>query len=356
MKIIRIALILGIAVILYVLTSRLFLNEGSFLELEEIISDQVIQIPEDRIWLSTNLKSIVLDPDISDSLLRPITIKNYDDTLYVSDYGDMKIKRFTYKGDYIDSFGEMIGRGPEDFTQIMDFTVSGNKLYALDLQTMMIKVFDKNSKKSITSIPTKYRAMRVTSANGFQIVNSLSDYDLFNIYNNQDSLILSFGELVEDQMMNPLSLTGEIIPSNQDSIFIFVPNFASYIFYYGLDGILKKSIQTIDRIPFPGTEKSADGNGNPRFSAPNSTQRTQAIARSQEYLFIQISRQGTKNNQGKIVMQPYSFIDIYTIYGDKYIASFKLPYFTDDIAINNHYLYSISQETGKIEAYELPKF
>lgn len=351
----RIFVCFAILVLSFLLWKR-FNQKLNSLAIKSEIYNGIAIVPKTRTWENASLTDFSLYNDIKDSLLRPISLKQFNDTLYISDYGDMKIKRFDRSGKYIDNYGKGIGRGPEDFTQIMDFTTSGNKLYVLDLNTMMVKVFDKNSKNLISTISIKYHAMRIASVNGFQVINSLSDHDLFNIYGDNDSLITSFGELVEDQVMNPLSLQGELAITNSDSVFIYVPNYASYIFYFTLNGELIKTIQTIDKFEFPGTNKSSTKDNTVRLNAPNPNQKTQGIASTSKYLFIQNTKRSLKSSSGKIIEPTYSFLDIYTISGSEYITSVKLPVVVSGITVIKNKLYLISSEKNTVFAYLLPEF
>ncbi len=96
-------------------------------------------------------EKIILHSDIKDSLFNGGMINRYDDRLVVSDFGDMRLKRFDLDGKYIDSFGSK-GRGPGEFEQPLSFDLSGSDtLYVLDARKMRLMAFNAKTTDFVTS-------------------------------------------------------------------------------------------------------------------------------------------------------------------------------------------------------------
>jgi len=344
----RIILLASILIVSIILVFRFLNIEEQHLELKTQINPDN-QIPSERIWNNNQLNNIHLNTDVNDSLLNAMLIKQFNDTLYIVDYADMKIKRFTKDGDYLDKFGENIGRGPNDFTQIIDISFANENLYAVDAQTQLIKVFDISSKKSSEVIKANQLTIRVLAFHDMKVTLSLSQ-DLFRTFDQTNNLQHSYGELADKQFANIMSFGGSLLPSENENEFIYVPTYASYLLFYTTDGKYVKSIQTIDKLPFPKSEITGTG-----VRAPKPDLITQSATYNNKYLLIQYSRRPIEDHSNKKFRIHHSFIDIYSRDGERYLKSILLPQRSAGVNVLGDTLYTINFENRKIEAFFLPE-
>lgn len=307
-----------------------------------------IDLPSERIWLDPPLIELPLNTKIRDSLLNAMIIKQFNDTLYVVDYADMKIKRFTSKGKFIDNFGENIGRGPSDFLQILDFSVYENTLIAVD-KTYIAKKFHLPSKTSYKSVRLKDLSFRIVSYKD-QFTTLGFTQDLFKTYDTSDSIKASFGELTDKQFANIFAFGGFLMRSKVENTFIYAPRFASYLIFYNVDGSYIKSIQTIDRMEFQKQIRNEYG-----IRVPNPPISAQSITYNNEYNFIHYQRDGFENTENKFFQSDHSIIDVYNRETNNYVKSISVPQLISGIAVIEDSLYTINNYTRKIEAFILPE-
>lgn len=139
-----------------------------------------ILAPEKRLWKNDLLgEEIALHSDIADSLFNPMNIKRFGNRLVISDFGDMRIKRFDLEGRYIDSFGSK-GKGPGEFQGINDFDIRGEEmLYVIDGRNMRLMAFDIITTNFTTSYNTEPNPYRMVMLDEQLIIETLTAEKLF---------------------------------------------------------------------------------------------------------------------------------------------------------------------------------
>lgn len=344
----RVLLALGIIIMGYLLLTR-YENSSNELKLSSKFNPKNNSIPSQRTWYKGSLTKIKLNSQINDSLFNPMIMKNYNGMLYIADFSDMRIKRFTKHGEYIDYFGENIGRGPSDFLLIPDFTVLEDTLYVIDTNALSIKLFNNVSRNHIRNIKLDYLGTRITELSGNLVTQSnLLPEQLFRIYDNQDSVSNVFGITTENEISNSLSFDGKVLTNATNNEIIYAPFYASYLFYFNEEGENVRTVRTIDRQGFPKSEHSSASVG-----APNPDIQLYGTAQNEGYLFLQYIRAPLKNSKNPLFTELHSYIDIYTISGERYIGSIPLPYMTREISIIGNNLFLVNYNTNEIEVFEL---
>ncbi|MEO9885885.1 MAG: 6-bladed beta-propeller [Balneola sp.] len=347
----------SLAIILTVVFLVLLFNkitgnqEAEFLKLNTGIEPQFIENVTERTWLDYELEKVPLENDLSDSLFNPMLVKNFNDTLYVVDYADMKIKRFTKNGKFINQYGKNIGRGPEDFNQITDISITDEKIYAVDANTFKTKVLSKQTGEAYKPISYKHHVSRVLALPKHSTITLGISTNLFRLYDANDSLRMEFGELTNDQMKNMLSFGGILLESSNPSEFMYLSSYASFIFFYNTKGENTKTFQTIDRLDFPKSTVSETG-----VRAPSPPLMLQGAALNNEHLFLQYTRKSMKDHENPLFHQMHSFIDVYSDDGKSYFGSFTLTQRTRGITVINDALYAINYNTSKVEGFKLLRF
>ena len=307
------------------------------------------QIPYQRDWISKRLVEIPFIGNINDSLFRPIEFDSFEDTLYVTDYGDMKIKRFTTSGEFIDQFGKYIGRGPSDLLGPLDLFVSNRNLYALD-RDHSIKIFDLDKSDKTQTIRVNQNSYELLSLDKIFVTQTFIDYKFFSIINKTDTAnTFYFSGLAEEQQTNILSLGGYLVPSLTDNEFIYIPKYGSYLFYYTLDGNNSKTIQTIDRFEIPKSQNLSTG-----VRVPDPNQIIQNVAYTDSLLFILNSRRGIDDHTREEFRTTHSFVDVYSITGERYYITMLMPFHSDGLAIVKDEIFLLHEKEDKIYRYMLP--
>jgi len=345
----RTVLSFSILVLLVLLFSKLNKQE-KFLELNPSISETTNTLPLDRIWYKEPLKKVTLNQSLSDSLLNTMILKQFNDTLYVVDYADMKIKRFTKNGHFVDNFGKNIGRGPEDFLQILDFTISHNKLYAIDANTFLVKVLDLKKEQLFNSIKVETHISRVITIKEKKIFLNVMSPDIFKVYGSKNSFSFSFGDITNGEITNTLSFGGNLIPSKNQKEFIYVPRNASYLFFFNEEGKNVKTTRTIDRLEFPKSTQTSTG-----VKAPSHDIIAKSVTYDSSYNYIQYTRRPIENHSNILFQDYHSFIDIYSRDGEQYFKTLMLPERSEGVTVIGDTLYTINNSNRNIEAFLLPE-
>ncbi|MGM0586816.1 MAG: 6-bladed beta-propeller [Bacteroidota bacterium] len=74
-----------------------------------------------------------------------------DQYLYVADAMNLKIMVYNYRGEHVREIGRD-GRGPGEFSKLLDLALCGNRLYALDHEINKVVVFNKENGEPIQEI------------------------------------------------------------------------------------------------------------------------------------------------------------------------------------------------------------
>ncbi|MCC5905634.1 MAG: hypothetical protein JJU13_05485 [Balneolaceae bacterium] len=343
----RIIIISGVLVITVAIYFGLNRSDRDQVELSEKNDEVVIkEVEGERKWLDNILEPVDLESDIEDSLLNAMSLKNYDNLLYIGDYGDMKIKRFLPDGTYINEIGIGQGRGPGEFSQFMDYYVSGDTIYILDLRNIMLNIFQISENHFMNSFVVESTPMRITGVKDALVVSSLGGEGLFEVYDKSGEKLNQFGELKSNQASNPLSVQGHLASVDDASEFVYVPFYASYLFYFNLNGERTKLIRTFDQREFPASQQG--GNGDTRtVSAPETDMIAQRISTFEGLLYILYLKTNDQENGMD------AFVDVYQLENGHYIHSMALPEPARDIAIMDDIMYLIRDEDRRVIAHSM---
>lgn len=277
-----------------------------------------IRIDDDRVWRQTDWIQYDLDySDTSVDILNPVLLTNYKDKIYLGDWGDMSVKVFTKTGDLLQTVGSR-GRGPGEFQRIMDMAFFQDYIFISDPEKHEIILYSTDG-ELINSFSLDYSSFRLAASENNLYTLALQD-SLFTIYNHEGDHKGEFGRILDDPIMNQLSLTGRIDFIDQLDLFLYIPRFASYLYYYTSSGRLYKTVQTLDGIPFAEAKHSHMANNQVRVESPDSDVEIMDYWINDSRLYL-LGRLMT----GGAPWEHEYFIDIYHITGDQYEYSYKLP-------------------------------
>lgn len=301
--------------------------------------------PEERSWKNELIgEEISLHSGITDSLLNGMAIKRDGNHLYISDYGDMKVKKFSLDGRFVDSFGGK-GRGPGEFQQVTDFDITeSGRLYVIDSKKMEMLVFDSESMEIITEHKLETKPYRMAIVDDHIIIEATVAEKLFGRYNFEGTLKSRFGEIMDNQEKNAASVSGDIYATDNDTGFVYAPIYASYLFQFSGEGNRTLTTKGPDRIPFKETVQQA--RGDMRLVMPPRT----------EFETIDLKIFGNRvydllENKGEDNDLPQTFMDIYDLKSGGYLHSVALPVPAREIFVSGDRLYLINPKTAKVKAF-----
>lgn len=316
-------------------------------------TDTLLVEQTQRSWSDVSLTPIPLDSDIQDSLFRPMILKIAGNYLYVGDYGDMKIKRFTPEGKFVNEIGIGRGKGPGEFTQFMDFYISKDTIHILDLRKMMVIQYNVNRNDYIQSFELDFRPLRIAGFKEKLIISKISGSKLFSIYDLNGKELNQFGEIIKNQTSNSLSLQGELISIDENEEFVFTPKYASYLIYYKLSGRVDKVVKTIDQRGFPSSQRRTSG-GTRTVSAPETDMIIAGTFRGKNRLYLLYLKKN-ENTSDSEEGNLNAFIDIHNLESGEYQSSIVLPVPARNLVIKGELLYLIRDKDRRIVAFDIKK-
>lgn len=185
-------------------------------------------------------------------LFGPLQLRvDEQEDLFVLDAGELKIKRFTPDGRFIESYGNGKGQGPGEFLSITDFAVGPDgRVWTADLSNGRLSIFAPGGKleRTVKMEAPPYRL--ALSSDGFFLMFALLKDSLFGRFNSQGRLQQAFGRYLVDQQWNSMVLDGVIAPDGAGG-FVYAASYAGLIAAYGADGAPRFIAETIDRPELP---------------------------------------------------------------------------------------------------------
>ncbi|MHB2153951.1 hypothetical protein ACX8XN_06100 [Calditrichota bacterium GD2] len=324
-------------IIIFIVLSLLFTISCKQKEQKKIKTIQTFFVKEQDNY-KRNFKNIEIEKAVqykSNNIYRPILIRVDDEgDIYLYDLSVQKIKMI--KNNKTIEFGDGRGKGPKEFSNIVDFRIYANTLYIADNQLNKISEF----KKDGTFVRTKnldFTFHRILpTKNGIIILTSSTSSDKYFMFLDKEyNLIYKFGDRI-DARYPPYKklffLEGVLCSGTNSTIF--------YGFYYhGL--ILSCNIETnkfsyiytIDKTPMPEIEAASDGSfARAPKNAPISCR---SISFDNNKLYV-LSFAGEGIDKEK-----YTVFDVYDAKTVKYEYSFKLPVKLYRAAVKKNVIYAI---------------
>ena len=191
---------------------------------------------EERIWADVTLRllhAIPNEPGIF--LLRPERIYvGADGHIFISDWGDMTVKRFGNDGEHVATYGTGIGTAPGELMSIVDMGMIDDSLFfVVDSQSARLSVFDSNGTyiDSLSGSTDSFRHVFTNSGRSYSISRRPNP---FKTSFGQEST--SFGQaLLSGQKWNHfMLLDGHIVAYNETMI--YVPFYYPVIVQYNSAG------------------------------------------------------------------------------------------------------------------------
>jgi len=252
----------------------------------------------------------------NDSLINPVLLTSHDDLIYVGDWGEMNVKIFNDKGENTDLLGKR-GRGPGEFQRIMDIDFFRDTLYISDPEKQEVISYLKNGEYS-HSFRIDHSSYRLAVAENGIYTLAIQD-SLFEMYDFNGNVISNFGKILDNPILNQLAMSGRITYVSELDSFLYIPRFASYLFYYTAEGQLQKIVETLDGIPFSESEGELAGE-RVQIRTPEKEVEIMDFLIENQYLYLlgRIMKNGSP-------LENDHFIDVYSLNGDEYYHTYKVP-------------------------------
>lgn len=286
----------------------------------------------ERIWVDQEFEPVKLKTPLHEALYKPGAMKLRDDNIYIIDYGDMLLKRFSLDGELLNTIGLGWGQGPGEFGNITDYYVRDSVVWIADPASRQVSMFTTEG-TYLSRFNTSSIMSRITRLpNNNLVLMAMMNVDLFHEVDTTGEIVRTFGELVMDQTQNAMALDGTFAPRD-DGGFIFAPFYASYLYYYDASGVFEKLVQTIDRLKFPGTKSKEKGTGI-AFFAPTSDIVINNTSVHEGIIYLH-----SKFKKKKIESESLSVLDRYDLQTGSYISSTRLPFSTREAVVYGDRLY-----------------
>ncbi len=246
----------------------------------------------------------------------PVVLKGYPHALYVVDYGDLTVKKFSLDGRLLASYGGRRGEGPGELRQIVDIAVYDSNLWIVDTRARKILRFNEvtGQFRSEFSVPDMH-PLRIAQVGLYVFVMGLGPFEeLFVQYDTSGHLIRRFGIVAERQAEMKINMQG-VIGNLGDSALVFVPLMAGYAFVFDTTGTLLRKISLLEARPFP-MPRIANRPGGRVYYATGSDVVNYSTSIDRNYLLINTAIRDHKKN---------CFIDRYDLRTQHYIHSILIP-------------------------------
>jgi hypothetical protein len=179
--------------------------------------------------------------------------------LYILDFEDLKIRKFSPRGEYLQMFGRGKGQRPGEIMSASDLRVSpSGEVWVADLTGKKIEVFspDGRLQRSVQPDRPPYRLLP-SDDQRFTLMMPPTSEHLFGRFGSGGKAETEFGKLVDDRLSG-LALDGWMGSAASGEI-LYVPYYFGWIASYSSAGTLKYMVKTIEAVPGPAIRRSSNG-------------------------------------------------------------------------------------------------
>lgn len=271
----------------------------------------------DRIWREQTLDSGFTVGQAPGPLLSlPVSIRtDTEGNLYILDWTDKCVRKYSRDGEPCEVFGGQAGQGPGEFSNPTDFDVdAAGAVWICDPVNARITVFgpDATFLKTIRSDRPPYRIV-LCGAEGYVLMFSPAGAALFSRHDLQGTPTGSFGVLVDQQQRVGIVLDGRVAGAG-DGRFVY----AAY--RTGILGICDLPaytfVHTIDDRGLPEMISRRSGDAHYMRVAPDARRASANVSLSGDEVHV---HSGFRTSEKRGVMDVYAFRD------GRYRFSYLLP-------------------------------
>lgn len=214
--------------------------------------------------------TLTLNERVSDSmsapLLTPGSLLLSGDRIFVSDFGDHRVKVFDLEGRFRRAIGKGQGQGPGELIQIGGHEVWRDTLYVVDMMGRKVVKYTMDGDVA-GQFTVNHPINRIAVRNDTALVIGLGG-DLFHAYDLAGRPQGTFSQFTDDAVRPPLSIGGNLHASPGHDRFVFVPSYASYVYHLTSQGV-DRSVRGVDGVGYPDGGSGTSSASSRRFGRPN---------------------------------------------------------------------------------------
>ena len=273
------------------------------------------------------------------SLSAPVEVRVMpDETVYVLDWGDKSVKRFSSDARLLTTYGGTTGQGPGEFVNPTDFDVDADgSVWICDPVNGLITVFaaDGTFERTIRPERPPHR-LALLGDSGYVVISSPSGGRLFTLYRRNGDPILACGTVMENQAQLSIALDGRLTGNRSG-------RFAYCAYRAGLLGIFNPASHPplifVHTIDFPGLP--------PILSRQNSSAHYVRVDPSAPIVSRNASLVGDEVHvlAGTDRMPERSVMDVYDGNSGRYRYSYTLPGNAAIARVHGRKMYTIADTT-----------
>lgn len=209
-----------------------------------------------RVWKALAFQKVLSINDLG----QPEIVKADDEGhILVLDWSDVTIRKYSSQGQPIGYYGRGRGKEPGQLISPTDFTTAKpGQVWVTDSDSG-ITVFD-HSGEFLRRISPRATAQRIVHGDGgrFVTMRMTSAPNLWQTYSDDGGVQATFGQLIQEQSQNSISLEGWIEGDGSDK-FYYASLYAGLLAAYDFDGERQFFVQTINPLPLPRIQITAQG-------------------------------------------------------------------------------------------------
>ena len=301
----------------------------------------------ERVFRPVQLEKTSLGDSITEHVINParLTFKNGD--LFILDVSEKKVKQFDKNGQLVNTIGNGTGRGPGEMIHANDFLVQGKKIWIIDSSLMRISRFDLNGNFE-DSFSVDYHPISITGYGDNLFIKTLAQEYVIKRLDYEGNKLGEFSNLLNEQIQDPLAVTGRI--ASYKSSVIFVPTIASLVYFYRAD-TLHRVARRADGLSFKSSIDKSDEDRK-MYMAPEAKFHAYVVRVVDDNLYILMFERADEVKQGQPTVKR-RFVDVYDAESGKYRYSFKIPVTVGSgMALNNN-LFVTSDGNNRVISYQI---
>lgn len=256
--------------------------------------------------------------------------------IYILDWADLRIKKFSPDGNLLSVFGDGKGTGAGGFTNPTSFSIAPNgELWVVDPIQRKLTHFEPDGDAQATALEKGlYRVI----VQGKLLVTMAppSTTGLFEIYSVSGKPVRSFGEFLQNQSQQGIMLDGSIDADGDDSGFVYGGRHLGIIASFSMDGSQRYVARTIDGNPLPKVLHMEEGRLRVK---PQGADTVLGVSIRGDYVYL---LSGTlANDAGGAGGQ---VMDVYDKRNGNYVFSMRLPIPCKEAIVGADLVYTLGDE------------
>jgi hypothetical protein len=292
-----------------------------------------------RMWRNTRPTKMLSVYSSRNVMLYRLTLLGVDKNqeIYVLDYGDMKVKKFSRDGRFLGFIGKGKGKGPGEFVNPTDLGIDTLfNIWVSDAATGLLTCFDQRG-NVVKTFRLKSVPFRVSLRENqeFIIQRPAGSDHLFELYDSTGNFKFSFGRgIIPEQSQSPILINGYMASSGSFLYFSF--KYFGFIMCFDLDRRrIQYLVKTVDDIPTPKVDTRRVGDALVMKIASETPVASSGISLGEGKIFIKASARLAS-------FEHVTIIDSYSRKDGRYLYSFKIPEALSTVHYDGKLLYGIT--------------